>query len=646
MSHTGPFPERLVEFWMGKAVEWGQALTPATRHDVALHLGQLRAFLGRLLLELRVAGSTQEVMRAAPFVGQFLGRLCWNSFVTADKESRGCLLQCLHSMYSVQPQGSLELKANQWIQNVLCHLLTEEDSGTVQTVLKHVGWTLRDYHSELLRDMVALLVNDVRKASCSEIHTRGVCSCDRIHGLSVSCTLLVTCPEAAPLIGALLECPSVCPKAAPSEAFLHAVNEALLRRIWQESSWPGRCRQSQGRHTLRLKHTSQRLVLEEQAVVALWTRSLVSLERATLQLLELVLSDPQPPMQELEEQVTGSLLPRASALSCPLFLVVSDIFRAALRGASGSRALRSLLQAFTRCFLQAWGQVEPQDRLPLTAFFPSTPVSVLMALVQRPADLPEDAWPAHLLWIGRCLQMPRGHNEAADARWRCGPFDRWLLLVQNGHWVDVACQLLVTSDPQVSAPLVWLLMFYHHPDDNEHKRTQALAVAEAALFHLRALFCSACPPPPPRQQEHVQVLGGLLTAHSQHPSTAGLLLRLSVSFCAFSSGPVSAAVELLDVMKVHSELVHDAITLLTGFECGLSGGEANPRLRRIQDILRCVRVGTNSGVPQGLSVEAAHSSDVSDAKQSAIAFTTGGPRDVSLPNALFSSYTPFLAGNG
>ncbi|XP_072564688.1 Fanconi anemia group C protein isoform X3 [Paramormyrops kingsleyae] len=561
MSHTGPFPERLVEFWMGKAVEWGQALTPATRHDVALHLGQLRAFLGRLLLELRVA-------------------------------------------------------------NVLCHLLTE-DSGTVQTVLKHVGWTLRDYHSELLRDMVALLVNDVRKASCSEIHTRGVCSCDRIHGLSVSCTLLVTCPEAAPLIGALLECPSVCPKAAPSEAFLHAVNEALL---------------------------SQRLVLEEQAVVALWTRSLVSLERATLQLLELVLSDPQPPMQELEEQVTGSLLPRASALSCPLFLVVSDIFRAALRGASGSRALRSLLQAFTRCFLQAWGQVEPQDRLPLTAFFPSTPVSVLMALVQRPADLPEDAWPAHLLWIGRCLQMPRGHNEAADARWRCGPFDRWLLLVQNGHWVDVACQLLVTSDPQVSAPLVWLLMFYHHPDDNEHKRTQALAVAEAALFHLRALFCSACPPPPPRQQEHVQVLGGLLTAHSQHPSTAGLLLRLSVSFCAFSSGPVSAAVELLDVMKVHSEFVHDAITLLTGFECGLSGGEANPRLRRIQDILRCVRVGTNSGVPQGLSVEAAHSSDVSalvtDAKQSAIAFTTGGPRDVSLPNALFSSYTPFLAGNG
>ncbi|XP_048834651.1 Fanconi anemia group C protein isoform X2 [Brienomyrus brachyistius] len=585
MSHTGPVPERLVEFWMGKAVEWGQALTPSARHDVALHLDQLRAFLRQLVLDLRTAGSTLEVMRTAPFVGQFLGRLCWNTFVTADKESRACLLQCLHSMYSVQPQGCLELKANQWIQNVLCHLLAEEDSGTVQTVLKHVGWTSRDYHSELLRDMVALLVNDVRKAAFSEIHTQEVCPCDRIHGLSVSCILLVTCPEAAPLIGALLDCPSICPKAALSEAFLHAVNEALL---------------------------NQRLVLEERAVVALWSRSLVSLERAVLHLLESALSDPRPSMQELEEQVTGSLLPRASALSCPLFLVVNDIFRAALRGASGNQALRSLLQAFTCCFLQARGQVEPQDRLPLTAFFPSVPVSVLMPLVQRPTDLPEDAWPAHLVWISRCLQMPRGHDEAADARWRCGPFDSWLLLVQNGHWVDVAGQLLVKSDPQVSAPLVWLLMFYHHPDDNEHRRTQALAAAEEALLHLRALFCSACPPPPPRQQEHIQVLVGLLTAHSQHPSTAGLLLRLSVSFCAFSE-PVSAAVELLDVMKVHSGLVHDAITLLASFECGLTGGEADPRLRRIRDILRCVRAGTNSGVPQALSVEAAHSSDVSGA---------------------------------
>uniref|UniRef100_A0A8C9R6N6 Uncharacterized protein n=1 Tax=Scleropages formosus TaxID=113540 RepID=A0A8C9R6N6_SCLFO len=106
MSSSVPFPGQLMEFWMGKAVEWDQTKTPAVQFDVSLHLGQLRSFLQDVFKD-----STREAIERFPFIGQLLGRLCWNLY-----ESRDCLLRCLCCMYSAQPQGAVELKANQWIQ--------------------------------------------------------------------------------------------------------------------------------------------------------------------------------------------------------------------------------------------------------------------------------------------------------------------------------------------------------------------------------------------------------------------------------------------------------------------------------------------------------------------------------------------------
>lgn len=53
---------------------------------------------------------------------------------------------------------------------------------------------------------------------------------------------------------------------------------------------------------------SQRLSLEEQAVVSLWYHNLSSLEEAVLSLLESVLANKKSTPQNLEQQIAESLL--------------------------------------------------------------------------------------------------------------------------------------------------------------------------------------------------------------------------------------------------------------------------------------------------------------------------------------------------
>lgn len=55
------------------------------------------------------------------------------------------------------------------------------------------------------------------------------CSCDSIMATSQACVPLVTCPEAAPLIGALLQRSMACVRADLSEDFLAALSSAYSR---------------------------------------------------------------------------------------------------------------------------------------------------------------------------------------------------------------------------------------------------------------------------------------------------------------------------------------------------------------------------------------------------------------------------------
>ncbi|TKS78545.1 Fanconi anemia group C protein [Collichthys lucidus] len=432
-----------MQFWLDKAVAWGQADSPDTRKDTCLHLSRLRDFLQQLLTHINNMNSTTETMKTLPLLGQFLGRLCWNPYVTTDATSRRLLFQCLWGLYTEHPGNAVERKANQWIRKVLCQLATEDEDAAAQTLMKHTGVPPEEYHLKVLRKRVALLQQSIGK-SCSSLGDMNQrCSCDSLLAASEACVPLVTCPEAAPLIGALLQQPGTCVRAALSEDFLDALSSA---------------------------YSSQRVSLEEQAVVSLWYHNLSSLEEAVLRLLECVLTKTGLTLQKLKQQLTESLLPKACAQHCSIFLVVNDIFRSILKQAEGAESVKYLIQIFTSCFLRELDLLQHQTSVPLKALFPQSPQSLLVPLVTLPSEMPQEAWRHHLNWLSGSLQRLTEEEEEGDGdsssstRGHHKVFDAWFLLVQCAHWVQAAVQLLVTSGPEDCGPLMWLLTFLPPPD--------------------------------------------------------------------------------------------------------------------------------------------------------------------------------------
>lgn len=60
-------------------------------------------------------------------------------------------------------------------------------------------------------------------------HSFSRCSCAAIKAASQACVPLVTCPEAAPLINAMLQSSAPCVEADLSEDFLQALSTAYSR---------------------------------------------------------------------------------------------------------------------------------------------------------------------------------------------------------------------------------------------------------------------------------------------------------------------------------------------------------------------------------------------------------------------------------
>uniref|UniRef100_A0A672ZP69 FA complementation group C n=1 Tax=Sphaeramia orbicularis TaxID=375764 RepID=A0A672ZP69_9TELE len=397
-----------MQLWLEKVMAWGQADSPDNQRDICLHLSRLRDFLQKLLTHI-------EAMKTLPLLGQFLGQLCWIPYVTADGD-RALLFQCLWGLYSEHPDNAMERKANQWIRKVLCQITTDDDDGAAQALLMDVGLPPAE------------------------------CSCDRILATSEACVPLVTCPEAASLIGALLQTPLTCTKAALSEDFLDAL--------------------------------SSRLSLEEQAVVSLWYHSLSSLEEAVLSLLESVLANTRPTPQRLEQQLAQSLL----KFSC-LF----------------------------------------QKRVPLKAFFPQSPQSLLVPLLTKPSG---KCVCTDILMLQFVLLSYRGHHKL---------FEAWFLLVRCAHWVEVAIQLLVTAGSEDCSLLLWLLSFYHHPTNRGHHRDEQLVRIKEAWDHLHSVFSS---------------LAALLSSQPQLPSPAPVsILNLLVNSAVFSQQSLNASTEIFHTVR-------------------------------------------------------------------------------------------------
>ncbi|KAG7223377.1 hypothetical protein INR49_032204 [Caranx melampygus] len=537
-----------MKFWLDKAVAWGQADSPDTQRDTGLHLSRLSSHLQQLLTHINNTRSTTETMKELPLLGQFLGRLCWNPYVTADDTSRRLLFQCLLGLYSEHPTNAAERKANQWIRKVLCQLATEEDDAAAQALMKCMGVPTKEYHLKVLRKMMASLQEKIGKSCNSLGNINQRCSCDQVLALSEACVPLVRCPEAAPLIGALLQRPVSCVRTALSDDFLNALSSA---------------------------YSSHCLPLEEPAVVALWSRSLSSLEEAVLSLLESLLLKTGSAPLDLQQQVAESLLPKACAQHCSIFLVVNDIFRSVLKQAEGDESLKSVIQTFTSCFLREVALLQPQC-VSLKKFFPQSPQTLLLPLMTLPSGMPREAWRHHLNWLSSSLQRLTEEEEEGDGDGSSGTrghhkvFEAWFLLVQCAHWVQVGVQLLGESGPEDCGPLLWLLTFYYHPTNRGHHRALQLVRVQEAWDHLRSLFSDLTRPPP---VDHLQSVVTLLSPQPQQPSASPLLfLSLLVNFAVFSQQSLSGSTQILQMVVDRSGLVDEAACVLSSLELRLKEG--------------------------------------------------------------------------
>ncbi|XP_053182082.1 Fanconi anemia group C protein [Scomber japonicus] len=536
-----------MQLWLEKAVAWGQADSPDAQKDTCLHLSRLRDFLQQLLTHIHNTSSTTETMKRLPVIGQFLGRLCWNPYVTADDTSRRLLLQNLWGLYSEHPSNAVERKANQWIRKVLCQLTTEDDDTATQTLVKHMGVPTTQYHLTVLRKKVALVQENIGKGCSLPIDRSERCSCDRILAASEACVPLVTCAEAAPLIGALLQRPLICARAALSVDFLDALSSA---------------------------YSSNCLLLEEQTVVSMWYHSLSSLEEAVLSLLESVLANTGSTLHRLEQQLAQSLLPKACAQHCSIFLVVNDIFRSILKQLEGNECIKSAIHTFTNCFIRELSLLQPKMSISLKAFFPQSPQNLLGPLLTQPSEMPQESWRHHLNWLSGSLQRLTEEEEEDEDSSRTGGhhkvFEAWFLLVQCAHWMQATAQLLVTARPEDCDPLLRLLTFYHHPTNKGHHRAQQLVRAKDAWNHLCPLFSVlACPPP----IDHLQSLVALLSPNPQQPSLTPLsVLDLLVNFAVFSQKSLSGSTEILQTVVDRTGLVSEAVCVLGSLELRLNRG--------------------------------------------------------------------------
>uniref|UniRef100_A0A672GD10 FA complementation group C n=1 Tax=Salarias fasciatus TaxID=181472 RepID=A0A672GD10_SALFA len=440
-----------MQFWLDKAVAWSQADGPDSQRDTCLHLSRLRDFLQQLLTHIH--NMVTETMQRLPLLGQFLGYLCWNPFVTADGSSRGLLLQCVLGLHSEHPSSAVERKANQWIRvgrgsNYQC-LHTQEDEFAIQVFMKHV---------------ILFIFRLKCISSCS-------CSCDVVLATSDACVPLVTYPEASPVVSALLQRPVTCVKETLSEDFLEALSSS---------------------------HTALNV---------------------TYYTLHYTLASTVSPLRSLPFKM--------SFFFGLLRLAVIYEMKGSALGSDAAEEKKSCFVLF-------------QMSVPLKAFFPQSPPSLLAPLL----TLPSGQWFNHSACVNAASRLRRC-SSSLPCRGRHAVFEAWFLLVQCAHWVQVAVQLLATSGPEDCGLLLWLLTFYHHPTDRWHHRA---VQAGEAWDHLLAVFVAS---PHPAPADRLRSLVALLSPRARNPPplAPSLTISLLVNFAVFCQLPLSASAGILQTVR-------------------------------------------------------------------------------------------------
>ncbi|NWX35723.1 FANCC protein, partial [Notiomystis cincta] len=459
MAQDTTLPKLNFEYWLDKAIEWGQATTVESQKDVCLHLTQLQEFLHQLYETIKHLGSTAAVQQF-PLIGQLLGRLCWNPFVIGYDESQKTLMWCLCCLYSSEPQNAVELKANSWIRSLLCHLLSsskwESNEAETSALISALGYTSADYYGHLVKNMVVSLVTELRENQFSGLNIQESIPASRVNTVSIFCVPLITLPEVTPLLETLLLYHGGSSKEILSSEFLEAVNEAFLKK---------------------------KISLPESAVFSLWLRHLPSLEKATLHLLDQLLSIQLNSLEEVACVMKDSLLPQAASHPA-IFRIVNEIFKNALMETNGASEVVTIIQVFTQLFLQAYQNENKKHKFPLKAYFPYHHQGLVRHLVRRPFELPTTYWSQHLKYIS---DMLKALVEDTNMSSFTDLLEIWFLVACFGEWLDVAAELLMKAAVEQDAVL-WLLAFYYCPKNENQQRTQTLVEAQAVYGHLVVLL--------------------------------------------------------------------------------------------------------------------------------------------------------------
>ncbi|XP_009897193.2 Fanconi anemia group C protein [Dryobates pubescens] len=557
MAHDTTVPKLNFEFWLDKAIEWGQATTLESQKDVYLHLPQLQQFLHQIYETLKHMDSVVAIQQF-PLIGQLLGRLCWNPFVIGYDESQKTLMWCLYCLYSNEPQNPVELKANSWIRSLLCHLLSsskwESNEAENSTFISTLGYTSGDYHCCLVKNMVLSLVTELRENNFNGLNIQGRVSDSHVNAVSHFCLPLITLPDLTPLLETLLCYHGGASKEILSSEFLEAVSEAFLKK---------------------------KISLPASAVSSLWLRHLPSLEKATLYLLDQLVSIQFDSLEEVACVVKDSFLPQA-AIHPAIFRIVNEIFKNALLEADGALEVVTTIQVFTQLFLEALQNENKQHKFPLKAYFPYHHQPLVTALFKRPLELPTTYWSQHLKNISdmlKALVEDSSTSSPADL------FEVWFLVVCFGEWLDIAAEQLLKAAVEPEA-LLWLLAFYYCPQNENQQRTQTMVEAQAVYGHLMTLF--SCTVLSVKDLEAaVQSVTDTEQCCNQH-----LITHLLTNFLLFSCGEHMIAQELFYHITDTNDRSKQVCSLLirTAYRIDHDGEENQRTVKLLNELLQKLKV--------------------------------------------------------
>ncbi|XP_048788128.1 Fanconi anemia group C protein [Lagopus muta] len=553
MAQDTTVPKLNFKFWLDKAIEWGQANTLESQKDVCLHLPQLQEFLLQTYETLKQMNSIVAIQQF-PLIGQLLGRLCWNPFVIGYGESQKTLMWCLCCLYSSEPQSPVELKANSWIRNLLCHLLSsskwEKTEAETSTFISALGYTSADYYCHLVENIVSSLVTELRGNQFSELNIQGRISVSRVNAVSLFCLPLITLPDLTPLLETLLVYHGGASKEILSSEFLEAVNDAFLKK---------------------------KISLSESALFSLWHRHLPSLENATLSLFDQLISLQINSLEKVACVIKDSRLTQAASHPA-IFRIVNEIFKNVLLETDGAPEVMTIIQVFIQLFIQVQQNENKQHKFPLKAYFPHHHQPLVIALLRRPFELPSTHWLQHLKHIS---DMLKSIVEDTNISSFADLYEIWFLVACFGEWLDIAAEQLMKAAVAPDA-LLWLLSFYYCPENEDQQRTQTMVESRAVYSHLMVFY-----------NRTVLSFGELQAsvnsiADTEQYHTQCLITHLLTNFLLFSSGGHMIAQEFISHITETTDMCKEVSSLLirTAYRIKPNGGENQRTVKLLNELLQ------------------------------------------------------------